>query len=249
MDIVDKLSEELLKQPFTDEQQHGILNECQHIASIYAQMENALAVLCDMKTNISYIFYGGISEKLGLSERANIQTIHSIWEEDIFSRVHPKDLPKKHLDELRFYHFMKNVPIKKRPDYYLVSNLRMLDNLGKYINVLHRMFYLLSESNGSIRIAMCLYSLSVSSLSEQFIVNSVNGKIIELEKQDYNNILTVREKRILNLINEGKMSKDIAQILSISIYTVSRHRQNILEKLQVNNSIEACRVAKELSLL
>ena len=36
------------------------------------------------------------------------------------------------------------------------------------------------------------------------------------------------------------MSKDIAQTLSISINTVNRHRQNILEKLQVNNSIEAC---------
>lgn len=45
------------------------------------------------------------------------------------------------------------------------------------------------------------------------------------------------------------MSKDIARILSISINTVNRHRQNILEKLQVSNSIEACRVAKELKLL
>lgn len=51
------------------------------------------------------------------------------------------------------------------------------------------------------------------------------------------------------MINKGKMSKDIAQTLSISINTVNRHRQNILEKLQVNNSIEACRIAKELHLL
>ena len=35
------------------------------------------------------------------------------------------------------------------------------------------------------------------------------------------------------------MSKDIAQTLSISINTVYRQRQNILDKLQVNNSIEA----------
>lgn len=57
------------------------------------------------------------------------------------------------------------------------------------------------------------------------------------------------KKEILQLINKGKMSKDIAQTLSISINTVNRHRQNILEKLQVNNSIEACRIAKELHLL
>ena len=60
MDIVNKLKKELLKQAFTEEQkQTERLNECKHIASIYAQTENAIAVLSDMKANISYIYYGG----------------------------------------------------------------------------------------------------------------------------------------------------------------------------------------------
>lgn len=37
--------------------------------------------------------------------------------------------------------------------------------------------------------------------------------------------------------------------LSISVHTVSRHRQNILEKLRVGNATEACRVARGLGLL
>ncbi len=45
------------------------------------------------------------------------------------------------------------------------------------------------------------------------------------------------------------MSKEIAAALSISVNTVSRHRQEILGKLQVKNSIEACRVARELRLI
>ena len=81
------------------------------------------------------------------------------------------------------------------------------------------------------------------------ILNSADGQTLELEKQNCNDLLSEREKEILQLINKGKMSKDIAQTLSISINTVNRHRQNILEKLQVNNSIEACRIAKELHLL
>ena len=69
MDIVNKLKKELLKQAFTEEQkQTERLNECKHIASIYAQTENAIAVLSDMKANISYIYYGGVAEKLGLAE-------------------------------------------------------------------------------------------------------------------------------------------------------------------------------------
>ena len=54
MDIVNKLKKELLKQAFTEEQkQTERLNECKHISSIYAQTENAIAVLSDMKANIS----------------------------------------------------------------------------------------------------------------------------------------------------------------------------------------------------
>lgn len=69
MDIVNKLKKELLKQAFTEEQkQTERLNECKHIASIYAQTENAIAVLSDMKANISYIYYGGVAEKLGLAD-------------------------------------------------------------------------------------------------------------------------------------------------------------------------------------
>ena len=71
----------------------------------------------------------------------------------------------------------------------------------------------------------------------------------EIGKQDSTRILSVREKQVLNLIDKGMASKKIAETLSISINTVSRHRQEILGKLQVKNSIEACRVAKGLKLI
>ncbi|WP_308550479.1 LuxR C-terminal-related transcriptional regulator [uncultured Parabacteroides sp.] len=71
----------------------------------------------------------------------------------------------------------------------------------------------------------------------------------ELDKQNSTSILSVREKQVLNLIDKGLTSKKIAETLSISINTVSRHRQEILGKLQVKNSIEACRVAKDLKLI
>ncbi len=45
------------------------------------------------------------------------------------------------------------------------------------------------------------------------------------------------------------MSKEIADLLSISIHTVNRHRQNILEKLHVSNAMEACRMARMMGVL
>jgi DNA-binding CsgD family transcriptional regulator len=61
--------------------------------------------------------------------------------------------------------------------------------------------------------------------------------------------LTDREKEILLLIKEGKLSKQIAEILGISIHTVNRHRQNILERLSVGNSVEALTAAISMRLL
>ena len=81
------------------------------------------------------------------------------------------------------------------------------------------------------------------------IINSVNGQMIELDKQDNTKVLSVRERQVLTLIDRGQTSKQIADMLSMSINTVSRHRQEILAKLRVKNSIEACRVAKDLKVI
>ena len=57
------------------------------------------------------------------------------------------------------------------------------------------------------------------------------------------NVLSPREKEVLSLISRGLSSKDIAKALGISVYTVSRHRQNIIEAMKVRNSTEACKMA------
>ena len=67
--------------------------------------------------------------------------------------------------------------------------------------------------------------------------------------EEHRNILSEREKEILRCIRKGLSSKEIAAALYISVNTVNRHRQNILEKLSVGNSIEACRAAELMKLL
>ena len=149
-----------------------------------------------MKANISYIYYGGVAEKLGLAERNTAKTIQSIWEEEIFSRIHPDDLQEKHLQELRFFHFLKSVPEKKRPDYYLIHNMRMRDHSGRYVHILHRMFYIASHSNGSVWLSLCLYNFSMDTSLSCTILNSADGQTLELEKQNCNDLLSDREKEI-----------------------------------------------------
>ena len=56
-------------------------------------------------------------------------------------------------------------------------------------------------------------------------------------------VLTPRELEVLKLIAEAHSSKEIAQILVISIKTVERHRANILEKLGMRDRVELTRYA------
>lgn len=249
-DIKTELGNKLLTQQFTQEQKEsGLLEQCKQIAASYAYTENAIAVLSDMKANKSYIYYGGVARTLGIIEGNMPQTVQSIWEEDIFKRIHPDDLRQKHLQELHFFHYLKNSSAEQRKDYCLINYIRMKDQGGTYHKIIHRMFYIASTSGGSIWLALCLYNLSDNNETGSKIVNSLNGNSIKCTEQACNNLLTEREKEILSLIGQGKMSKDIADTLCISQNTVNRHRQNILRKLQVSNSVQAYQTARELGLL
>jgi two-component system response regulator NreC len=55
---------------------------------------------------------------------------------------------------------------------------------------------------------------------------------------DSYDLLTTREREILQLIVEGKANKEIASTLTISPYTVETHRKHILEKLNLHNPAE-----------
>lgn len=56
--------------------------------------------------------------------------------------------------------------------------------------------------------------------------------------QDSYDLLTEREKEILQLLAEGKTNKDVASLLNLSVYTVETHRTNIMQKLDLHNTAE-----------
>lgn len=58
-------------------------------------------------------------------------------------------------------------------------------------------------------------------------------------------ILTTRERQVLKLIAEGKSNKETADLLSISVHTVERHRANIMNKLNVKGTADLVKYAIE----
>ena len=51
-------------------------------------------------------------------------------------------------------------------------------------------------------------------------------------------LLTAREKEVIQLLAEGKTNKEVAALLNISTYTAESHRSNLMQKLNLHNTAE-----------
>ena len=87
-----------------------------------------------------------------------------------------------------------------------------------------------------------LYPSAVTALVRDYAARGGRGE----EEFD---VLTPRELEVLKLIAEAYTSKQIADELFISIKTVDRHRQNILDKLGMRDRVELTRYAIRRGLI
>jgi DNA-binding NarL/FixJ family response regulator len=87
-----------------------------------------------------------------------------------------------------------------------------------------------------------LYPAAVAALIRDHLERASQGK-------DSTDVLTPRELQILKLIAEAHTSKEIAEMLVISVKTVERHRANILEKLGMRDRVELTRYAIKRGLV
>jgi DNA-binding NarL/FixJ family response regulator len=81
-----------------------------------------------------------------------------------------------------------------------------------------------------------IYPAAVTALIRDHLEKASDG-------EQNREVLTPRELEVLKLVAEAHSSKEIAQILVISIKTVERHRANILEKLGMRDRVELTRYA------
>ena len=86
----------------------------------------------------------------------------------------------------------------------------------------------------------------VPHLHQILIKANINNNGEKLQKR---NVLTSREKEVLNWLKEGKSSWDISVILGISERTVNFHTYNIMQKLNAVNRLQAVAIALHLGLI
>lgn len=222
-------------------------NDVYDYARAMAAVEGVVAVVSDLAADTSRIFSGKFARVLGLPEYSQES---SIWEKEILGLMSAGELEQKFIAELRFFHFLRQQPRSRRQNYCLVTKLRLHDCNGNLVNVLHRMYYIYDNNSGNVRYAICLYGhMHFGFTGKSAVIDNISGIVTELTSATDSNILSVRERQILALIDNGMTSADIAVSLCISRHTVNRHRQEILRKLQTRNSLEACRLAKSINLI
>ncbi|MGB9611021.1 MAG: response regulator [Bryobacteraceae bacterium] len=87
---------------------------------------------------------------------------------------------------------------------------------------------------------------------EGYIAPAVADSVLSDYRQhvsDPLDLLTAREREVLQLIAEGKTNKEIAALLNLSVYTVDAHRGRIMEKLNLHSAGELVRFAIRKGLI
>jgi DNA-binding NarL/FixJ family response regulator len=72
----------------------------------------------------------------------------------------------------------------------------------------------------------------------KMLVEDYMRQMQERQVEDSYELLTTREREVLQLLAEGKSNKDVAATLNLSLYTVETHRGNILQKLSLHSHAE-----------
>ena len=113
--------------------------------------------------------------------------------------------------------------------------------------------YLLKESAGAELLeAIAAVALGKSYFSHavaQVVFDDYVKTLSEKGITDPYDSLSEREREVLQLVSEGRSSKDIAELLSISPATVETHRAHLLQKLRLHNTVEVVRYAARRGII
>ena len=108
--------------------------------------------------------------------------------------------------------------------------------------------YLLKDSGASDLVA----AVRTVAAGEGYLSPAVSNAVLDDYRRhvtDPIDLLTSREREVLQMLAEGKTNKEIAGVLNLSVYTVDAHRGRIMEKLNVHSINELVRFAVRNGLI
>lgn len=171
------------------------------------------------------------------------------------TRIHPDDLIVLRATQSKLFEYIQTLPINQRMDYKHIYECRLKNADGNYIRFIFQQQILELDENGNPWLLFGVFDISPDTSPLEYvklrIINYKTGKIVSFSiiEQENNIKLSKREKEILEMVRKGMLSKEISNKLFLSIHTVNKHRQNIMQKMNTNNVLEAIDYARKLGLL
>lgn len=163
------------------------------------------------------------------------------------SKLHPDDLSWFLAIGSTIIEFFSQLPIDKLMKYKVRYDIRFRKKNDDYARILYQGILLEHDKQGRFLRTLGVHSnitylkqegkpvLSFMGMDGEPSYLDVVSKNIFIENKEE---LTHREKQILTLLIEGKLSKEISSVLNISKQTVDTHRKNMLHKKNLSNTGE-----------
>lgn len=197
-----------------DELEH-LLNNKSYTCDAISSLMPGLFYITSLK-EIPFKFTNGINEK---KIRTFCDTILNkiLLKINQFERVasQPWIQEMQEEDDSIVILIFQKIQLKNKVNRWVLINLRFFKNNYTLSSVLQ----LLTDENESTQILIKL-------LDENLKLKSYANNLSNLTK---------REKQILQLVANGSSTKEISENLFISAFTVSTHRKNIIQKLQIKS--------------
>lgn len=217
-----------------------------------AQVNNSAVTIFDLHRAHHVFASYNFAELFGFDPNAENIHDNAVFDE----RVHPEDRFGLFRSGIDAFLFWFGLPAKERTHYKLLNEYRIRNGSGDYVRVIEQHQALELDPKGQVWLTLGVIDISPNqdpgSPIRSQILHYKTGQLYDIRPKATPPIdadLTRREREILQLVKEGLLSKEISDRLSISVHTVNTHRQRILEKLGVDNSLEAVRYAAALGLV
>ncbi len=247
-DKYTKFFKEWQQQEFKDHPDENRVLEDLETLSKNIGMREGFVIACFDYRKLGLAFFTGDVEKItGYPE----SIFHATGMEASFSLIHPEDRPELfHFQKIVFDVFHQlTLPERHSFEFsYTTRWVHRTTNEVMWMIGKAKPFYIDSEGNFAIDLHIIIqlnHTPKVTSYDWNYSYQKEDGTRVYVSKsspKDNFISLTKKEKQIVQMILDGKESKEIGEEMNISINTVGTHRKNILKKLNARNVGEMIKI-------
>lgn len=237
-----------------EESDYAAFEHTKNLLSLMANVENSSLCVFDMSSK----HYSFMRTKFDQSVKYP-ESEHYKSQPGYFFQFMPEEDVEFSVDTMiQGLGFVREKEWAEKKAYKLIFEYRLSDPAGNLFRFLQQCVVLELDKHGNIWQVLILNDIIPNSPGNhrlnRKLIHIPSGKICLFHddqepssKSAY--LLTKRELEVLGLINQGLLSKEIADQLFISVNTVNNHRQKIIEKMHAENTKEALQYAQRIGII